>query len=457
VLERALVDHYRCPEGLLKWALAGELSSDAGYFRFGPHVCYGQTADGPRARVPVNGLHDSLPALTAEGGLLRLPFDPSQVIDNLRFERYAVDSSDPGASRLATWQGTYYALRRFLPAPLRRGLQRTYLRHWQALPFPRWPVDHTVEGLLERLLVLSLRSQGLSRLPFVWFWPDGAPSCAIVTHDVETAAGRDRCAWLMDVDESHGVRASFQIVPEERYAVSDMFLDTIRGRGFEVNVHDLRHDGRLFVSRQEFGRQARRINEYARQYGARGFRSGSLHRRPDWYDALEIAYDMSIPNVGHLEVQRGGCCTTMPYFIGRIVELPLTTTQDYSLFRILRDFSGRVWQDQIEAISARHGLMSFIVHPDYLGEPRAEGAYRALLDRLVRLRETDGCWMPLPGDVERWWRVRSRLTLVRDGDRWRVEGPGRERARVAYAEIEGDRLVCRVEPAAVDRAGSADS
>jgi hypothetical protein len=40
---------------------------------------------------------------------------------------------------------------------------------------------------------------------------------------------------------------------------------------------------------------------------------------------------MSVPNVGHLEVQRGGC-TVMPYFIGRIVELPVTTSQDYSVF-----------------------------------------------------------------------------------------------------------------------------
>jgi hypothetical protein len=190
-----------------------------------------------------------------------------------------------------------------------------------------------------------------------------------------------------------------------------------------------------------------RINRYVRELGARGFRSGQLYRNPDWYQALAIAYDMSFPNAGHLEVQRGGCCTVMPYFIGDIVELPLTTTQDYSLFHVVRDFSNAIWKTQIESIIARHGLVSFIAHPDYLSEDAARQAYRALLDSLSRLREAGRCWIALPGEVERWWRQRSRMVLVADGDRWRIEGEGSERARVAYAEVSGDEVVYRVEEA----------
>ena len=293
--------------------------------------------------------------------------------------------------------------------------------------------------MIERALV--------ERLPFIWFWPDGAPSSAIMTHDVETSAGRDRCTWLMDVDDAYGIKASFQIVPEERYEVSPAFLEQIRARGFEINIHDLNHDGHLFRSREEFERRAVRINRYVRELGARGFRSGQLYRNPDWYQALAIAYDMSFPNAGHLEVQRGGCCTVMPYFIGDIVELPLTTTQDYSLFHVVRDFSNAIWKTQIESIIARHGLVSFIAHPDYLSEDAARQAYRALLDSLSRLREAGRCWIALPGEVERWWRQRSRMVLVADGDRWRIEGEGSERARVAYAEVSGDEVVYRVEEA----------
>ena len=66
-----------------------------------------------------------------------------------------------------------------------------------------------------------------------------------MTHDVETTAGRDFCESLMTLNESFGIAASFQIIPEERYEVSQKFLDSIRSRGFEVNVQDLNHDGRL--------------------------------------------------------------------------------------------------------------------------------------------------------------------------------------------------------------------
>jgi hypothetical protein len=457
VIERALIDYYRCPEEFVTMSLAGELSADSGYFRFGPNTCYGRSSLGTRNASPGDRLYDTLPALTTDAGLLQVPFDPSQIVDNLRLERYTADSRGIDSTRQTFWQRPYYSLRRFMPAPLRRALQRTYLRDWKTHSFPRWPIDSTVDQILEHLLLLSLRSRDIISIPFVWFWPDGAPSCAIVTHDVETAVGRDRCPWLMDMDDSFGIKTSFQIVPEERYSVSPAFLDGIRSRGFEINVHDLNHDGRLFSDREEFQRRAEQINQYAREFGARGFRSGALYRQPEWFEALEFAYDMSIPNAGHLEIQRGGCCTVMPYFIGDIVELPLTTTQDYSLFHILQDFSNDVWKNQMESIMARHGLVSFIAHPDYLDVDRARQVYRMLLDHLASLREAGRCWVALPGEVERWWRERSRMTLVRDGDRWRIEGPGKERARIAYAMLDGDQLaysVDRVSPSGEETSGS---
>lgn len=453
VIESALTDYYRCPPGLVKMSLLGNLSPDAGYFGFAGHVGYGRTSAGYRAPGPTE-LYDTFPAVKVDRGVLHVPFDPSEVVENLRHERYAGEPEGTRPRRQTLWQRPYYSLRRFLPPALRRTLQRAYLRDWKRVAFPRWPVDDTVDAILERLLALSLRSQGLERIPFVWFWPESAPSCAIVTHDVETSVGRDRCSWLMDVDESYGIKASFQIIPEERYRVSQPFLDGIRCRGFEINIHDLNHDGLLFSSRDEFLRRAQRINHYAREFGARGFRSGALYRHAEWYDALDVAYDMSVPNAGHLEIQRGGCCTVMPYFIGDIVELPLTTTQDYSLFHVLRDFSHDVWKNQIEAIMSRHGLMSFIAHPDYLGGESSQRAYRALLDHLSNLRDARSCWIALPGEVERWWRARSRMTLVAEGDGWRIEGEGKERARVAYAELDGNQLVYRLEAASPRPAGT---
>ena len=166
-----------------------------------------------------------------------------------------------------------------------------------------------------------------------------------------------------------------------------------------------------------------------------------MYRQQTWYDAFEFSYDMSVPNAAHLEPQRGGCCTVMPYFVGDILELPLTTSQDYTLFFILNDYSMRLWRDQIRLITARHGLVSVITHPDYLVGEAERDVYRQLLGHLADLRERSGLWMALPGEINKWWRNRRQMTLVRSGEGWRVDGPDSHRARVAYAAIENDRLV----------------
>src|SRR5262245_18296794 len=146
VLERTLVDYYRCPAELVPLGLVGELSGDAGYFRFGRGtICYGQTACGPLARVPANGLFDTLAAVTTDRGIVRVPFDPSEAVDNLRLERYASDAAGPDGFRPKSWQAAaYYGVREFIPTGLRRALQRTYFRDWKSQTFPRWPVDDTV-------------------------------------------------------------------------------------------------------------------------------------------------------------------------------------------------------------------------------------------------------------------------------------------------------------------------
>ena len=45
------------------------------------------------------------------------------------------------------------------------------------------------------------------------------------------------------------------------------------------------------------------------------------------------------------------------------------------------------------------------------------------------------------------------MTLVQDGEQWRIEGQGTERARIAWAEIHADKLVYRVEPASPSDTG----
>jgi hypothetical protein len=431
-----MLDYFKCPDGLVDFALAGELSSDSGYFRFGPHVtCYGRSFRGSRGSHPRTPLYDSLIDVREEYGKLALPFDPVEVLNNLRLERYPHSRTNGLNSVL---RRAYYRLRPLTNMSLRKAVQRLYVRKWRERPFPRWPVDTTVENICETLLSLSLRAKGVSNIPFVWFWPDGARGCVMMTHDVESEAGLEFCHDLMDIDDTFGIKASFQIVPEDRYTVSPSLVGTIRNRGFDLSIQDLNHDGRLFDNREEFLRRAKTINQYGKNYDTKGFRAAMLYRRPDWYDKLDVSFDMSIPNVAHLDPQRGGCCTVMPYFIGRIVELPVTTTQDYTLFHILNQRSIDLWKEQTELILSKHGLVSFIVHPDYIIEHDTRSVYRSLLSHLKDLRSDANVWFALPSEVDNWWRTRSQLRVERLGESWRIVGEGAERATLAYAKnVEG--------------------
>jgi hypothetical protein len=266
-------------------------------------------------------------------------------------------------------------------------------------------------------------------------------SAAIMTHDIETRSGLDFCDALMDLDDSFGIKSSFQVIPETRYAVPQNFLADLRARGFEVNVHDLNHDGHLFRERKEFLRRIAKINRYLRVYEAEGFRAGVMYRNQEWYKDLKVSYDMSVPNAAHLDPQSGGCCTIMPYFVSNVLELPVTTTQDYALFKILEDYSIALWQREIDMVRARHGLISLLVHPDYIIEKRPRAIYRQLLQHLSQIRAEGDVWFALPREVNEWWRQRSALRLVRNDSGWSIEGDGKERARIAYASFEGDKIV----------------
>jgi hypothetical protein len=421
-----------------------ENSAPAGYFRFGMDAtCFGNYRKQQREPAPAEALHDALAEVVVENGKVCLPFCPTKVVENLQHETYVGEWREGALSILTQ---IYYFLRPVLPVYARRHLQMLHLGNWKRLPFPSWPVDCSVDNMMHRLMLLSLRASGEDRIPFIWFWPDANSSCAVMTHDVETQEGYDACVALMGIDDSFGIKASFQIIPEERYDVRAGLLEEIRRRGFEICVHDLNHDGHLYKNREQFLKRAARINAYGKEFRASGFRAAVLYRKQLWYDALDFSYDMSVPNVAHLDPQRGGCCTVMPYFFKNgILEIPVTTIQDYSLYNILKDYSISLWKQQTKIIMEKHGCMSFIVHPDYVMQPRALGVFKELLAHLDRLRNENNVWITTPNEVDRWWRQRAGMTLVEDAKGLHIEGEGAERARIAWASEEDDHLVFSVD------------
>jgi hypothetical protein len=437
-ISRALLEQYRCPEEFLNIRLAGRLSEDTGFFSFGREtLCYGKTTVGFRTRSCRKRLYDALSNVSSNGALT-LPFDPTEVMHNLRWEKYKRKSLG-SFERLA--RHAYYLARPFMSVAVRQQVQRFHARNWRKVEFPHWPIDCTVENISERVMHLALDASGDERVPFIWFWPNGASGCIVMTHDVETTAGLEFCSTLMGIDDKFDCKASFQIVPEERYDIPYDLLLEMKRRGFEINVQDLNHDGSLFENHKEFLRRAEIINRYAQEWGASGFRAGVLYRNPEWFQALKFSYDMSIPNVARLDPQRGGCCTVMPYFIGDILELPVTTTQDYMLFYLLNDYSIDHWKAQTELILQKHGLITFIVHPDYIIADRERQTYIQLLEFLREIRKELNLWTALPSQVDRWWRQRARMSVVKQANTWKVEGDETGRAVLAYvvSSAEGIR------------------
>ncbi len=350
----ALLRYYKIPPEALPGFNLTRVNAPGGpgYFCFGSNICYGKCNTGVASEVANAPRFDASKELGHHGTDLCLPFDFDEVIDNLRLERYQPE--DRGVvQRFASSKPVrkfYYRVRNSLPLQVRRRLQRLYFGDRERIGFPAWPVDLTVDNLHEELLRIWMQATGIQRMPFIWFWPEGAPHCLIVTHDVETSAGVKFTFDLIDLDDSHGFKAAYQVIPTSRYKFTEDYAVRIRARGCEFNIHDLNHDGLLYAEYSEFLRRAEAINGFGRRYHSQGFRAGAMYRKQEWYDHFEFAYDMSVPNVAHLEAVRGGCCTVMPYFVGKILELPLTTAQDYSLFHILNNYSIELWKRQLVMI-----------------------------------------------------------------------------------------------------------
>ncbi len=202
-------------------------------------------------------------------------------------------------------------------------------------------------------------------------WPDNKRFAFILTHDVEFAGGQEKCLKLMSLEKSLGFKSSFNFVPL-RYNVSELIRRELVENGFEVGVHGLYHDGKLFKSKSVFDQRSVEINKYLKDWNAIGFRSPAMLHNLEWIRNLNIRYDLSTFDTDPFEPQADGVETIFPFFVNGetpgadYLEIPYTLPQDHCLFIILQESDTRIWEKKLDWIASKGGVALLNTHPDYM-------------------------------------------------------------------------------------------
>jgi len=300
---------------------------------------------------------------------------------------------------------TYYLVKPLIPRLLTCQLRKIY--NYIDKVDENWPIERRYVDFFSEVLRQVLILNSCEEVIIKSFWPNHHRFAFVLTHDIETAAGQEFAETVADMEESLGFRSLFNFVPEG-YKLNYKLMDNLRQRGFEIGVHGLRHDGRLFNSKSSFMQNASRINKYLKEWKAVGFRAELTHRQPEWMQSLEIEYDLSFFDTDPFEPIPGGAMGIWPFFLGHFVELPYTLAQDYTLTSILGQNSPRIWLEKVDFIEKYHGLALINTHPDYL---KSKFVWNVYYEFLVEMKKRGCYWQALPSNVAKWWKTRVNSAL----------------------------------------------
>ncbi len=296
----------------------------------------------------------------------------------------------------------YYLIKPLIPRSIQITIRRRFVRNKLSSCADVWPIH-------ERAATLPGDWKG---------WPEGKRFALLITHDVETARGQERCYELAKLDTEMGFRSSFNFVPEG-YKVSDGLRHDLVRQGFEVGVHGLNHNGNPYETRSKFTGCAGRIDTYLKQWRSCGMRTPCMYHNLDWIGELSIEYDSSTFDTDPFEPQPDGTGTIFPFWVGHgqcdggYVELPYTLPQDFTLFILMKERTIDIWKKKLDWIVEKGGMALVITHPDYMKfgnkKPRVDEYpvefYTEFLDYLKK-RYDGTCWHVLPKDMARFWKER---------------------------------------------------
>lgn len=294
----------------------------------------------------------------------------------------------------------YYTLKPLIPRWLQIATRRQFVLRKRRATADIWPIDEEAKYP-----------------PDGWNgWPGQKRFVIMLQHDVDTQKGRDKCHNLMELEEKLGVRSSFNFVAE-RYKISDELLETLRAKGFEIGVHGLKHDGKLFSSRKIFEERAIRINHYLKSWNVQGFTSPSMHHNLEWMQDLTITHATSTFDTDPFEPQPDGMKTIFPLWVQSgmnkhgYVEIPYTMPQDFTLFILMCEKDISIWKQKLDWIAKNGGMALVNTHPDYMnfsGEKCCQDEYPVQFYEdfihYFKSKYDSQYWQALPREMAQFWR-----------------------------------------------------
>ncbi|QTA89995.1 hypothetical protein [Desulfonema magnum] len=289
----------------------------------------------------------------------------------------------------------YYQLKPMIPRRFQIWMRSKYIRRKRPAFSNVWPI-------LEKA----------SKPPMKWpGWPDKKKFALVLTHDVDTAKGQKKSLNLMKLEKKLGFRSAFNFVPE-RYRVSAVLRNHLKSNGFEVGVHGLNHDGKLFQSKEIFQERSFRINHYLKAWDAVGFRSPAMHHNLDWIHDLAIEYDSSTFDTDPFEPQPDGVATIFPFWVTKnsncegYMELPYTLPQGFTLFVLMKEKNIAIWKQKLDWIMQKRGMALVNTHPDYMnfdseksGFEEYPATYYSNFLNYIKTKYEGQYWHALPREV----------------------------------------------------------
>lgn len=337
---------------------------------------------------------------------------------------------------------SYYCLKPYLPWRVRIGLRRWLAYRRRNTYAAVWPIDPRAGST-----------------PPGWpGWPSVKRFAVVLTHDVEGRKGLSRIERLMQRELQHGFRSCFNFVPEGEYRVSDELRARLEHSGFEVGVHGLSHDGKLYSSKPSFLETSARIKEYLQGWNARGFRSPLMQHRLGWLHELGIAYDCSTFDTDPFEPEPDGVSTIFPFWVpdgnaSGYVELPYTLIQDFNLFVVLRERNIEIWKQKLDWVAEHGGMVLLNTHPDYMcfdGTPLRDeypaGWYEELL-AYIKEKYRGQYWIAQPAEVAQYYRKQVPAA---------IRNTRKKVCMLAYTFYESDNRVRRYAETLVRRGDQVD-